>query len=782
MLSKGLAALTHWRQFILWKTVLKDGKLIKIPVSPHTGQLCNAHDAGSWVDADTAAAAAPGFECGVGFVFTEADPFFFLDIDKCAVDGQWSQLAQNILAMLPGAAVEISQSGNGLHIFGRTAPIEHKCKDSKLGIELYTSGRFVALTDLETVGDAATDCSASLAGVVATYFAPSIAASVVSPQDGPRADWSGPTDDAELLRRALASGGAGSIFGGKASFRDLWEANADKLGECYPDRGGTRAYDESGADMALAQHLAFWTGCDAARIQRLMNQSALAREKWERPDYLPRTIGIAVGQQKDVYNRGDGPPTVAATVESGEEIRTGYQLLTPQQQLSHFEGCVYVQDLHRVFMPSGALLRSEQFRVAKGGYVFSLNSTHDKTTKNAWEAFTESQVVRQPRADSVCFRPRLKPGTIVTEEGRTLVNTYVPVVTERAEGDATPFLAHLEKVLPVEGDRAILLAYMAACIQHKGHKFQWAPLLQGTEGNGKTLFTRCVAFAVGRIYTHYPKAADLDNKFNGWLLNKLFIAVEDIYVPDHKREVIETLKPMITGGDGLEIQFKGADQITADICANFMLNSNHKDAIQKTQSDRRFAVFYTAQQSRADIEAAGMGGDYFPKLYDWLRSGGYAIVANYLESYPIPDSLNPAKGSHRAPETSTTGEAILMSLGGVEQEVVEAIDSGRPGFAGGWVSSIWLDRLLEELRANRQIPPNRRRAVMQSIEYDWHPALTDGRVHNVVNPDGGKPKLYVKNGHINALNLKTPADVARAYEKAQSEAKAAQIDAQGLTG
>ena len=109
-------------------------------------------------------------------------------------------------------------------------------------------------------------------------------------------------------------------------------------------------------------------------------------------------------------------------------------------------------------------------------------------------------------------------------------------------------------------------------------------------------------------YTHYPNAADLTNKFNGWLLNKLFIGVEDIYVPDHRRELIETLKPMITGGDGLEIQFKGADQVTADICANFMFNSNHKDAVQKTQSDRRFAVFFTAQQSAADIQAAGMGG------------------------------------------------------------------------------------------------------------------------------------------------------------------------------
>ena len=177
---------------------------------------------------------------------------------------------------------------------------------------------------------------------------------------------------------------------------------------------------------------------------------------------------------------------------------------------------------------------------------------------------------------------------------------------------------------------------MAACVQHQGVKFQWAPLLQGTEGNGKTLFTRCVAAAVGRRYTHYPKAMDIDNKFNGWLMDKVFIGVEDIFVPDHRREVLETLKPMITGGDGLEIQLKGVDQITADVCANFMLNSNHKDAIRKTRNDRRFAVFFTAQQSAEDLARDGMAGDYFPNLYEWLRGGGYAAIAYFLSTYDIP--------------------------------------------------------------------------------------------------------------------------------------------------
>jgi hypothetical protein len=38
------------------------------------------------------------------------------------------------------------------------------------------------------------------------------------------------------------------------------------------------------------------------------------------------------------------------------------------------------------------------------------------------------------------------------------------------------------------------------------------------EGNGKTFFSKCVARAVGERYSHWPKAKEIDNKFNKWLV------------------------------------------------------------------------------------------------------------------------------------------------------------------------------------------------------------------------------------------------------------------------
>lgn len=797
-LPPAFAALAEWPQFIPYKIVPKPdrpGKSDKIPLDHRTACAFDKGagwqgDPNAWTTHAGAAkvAARLGAGHGVGFLFTPTDPFYFVDIDDCLAEGQWSPGSVQLVQALAGAAVEVSQSGKGLHIIGRSSGVPpHGCKNAALGLELYHEGRFAALTGTGATGDAGRDTTEGLSNVIRAYFPPKVSGPKASAPEwtsGPADEWSGPLDDAELIHLACNTRlTAEQAFGGKATFADLWAANADALHQSYPDNYGDRMYDESSADAALAARLAFWTGCDCDRIESLMRGSALMRDKWDtHPDYVQRTILGAVGLCDSVYAQGamrveqrvdqiqpaaDPAPAARPELLDAVEMRAGFQLLTPTQQVAHFEGCVYIVDAHRVLAPNGALLKSDQFRAVYGGYVFALDSSNDKTTKSAWEAFTESQAVRYPMADKMTFRPDLPAGAIHSEEGCTFANTYSPANVRRVAGDATPFLVHLGKILPDESDRAIVLAYMAACVQHIGEKFQWCPLIQGVEGNGKTLLSRCVARAVGLRYSHFPSVKDIDSQFNAWMYQRLFVGIEDVFTSDHKNHVMETLKPMITN-EMQPIQPKGIDQFNGHVCANFMLNSNHLDGLRKTPNDRRLAVFYCPQQKKSDKARDGMDGDYFPRLYRWLKNeDGYAIVAGYLAEYEIPDALNPATMLQEAPMTTSTAAAIKCGLSTVEQEIEEAIDEGRKGFAGGWVSSIALDKLLADLRKTGAVPPNKRRDMMQALGYDWHPALTNGRVNNRLTIDDGKPRLYVREGHI-ALNLTAPAAVAAAYVEAQN--------------
>lgn len=89
-------------------------------------------------------------------------------------------------------------------------------------------------------------------------------------------------------------------------------ANGSKFAALY-DAGDTGVWggDESSADMALMNQLAFWSGCDADRMERMFSASALGqRGKWrERRDYRERTINEAIAKCTDTYKANGKAPT-----------------------------------------------------------------------------------------------------------------------------------------------------------------------------------------------------------------------------------------------------------------------------------------------------------------------------------------------------------------------------------------------------------------------------------------------------------------------------------------
>jgi hypothetical protein len=394
-----------------------------------------------------------------------------------------------------------------------------------------------------------------------------------------------------------------------------------------------------------------------------------------------------------------------------------------------------------------------------------------KPTQDAWKAYTQNQGYDFPKVHALCFRPELPASAIIEEEGRRLVNAYVPINTPAAAGDPGLFLGVLERMLPDPGDREILLAYIAALVQYPGVKFQWAPLLQGLEGNGKSMIVEIVAHAVGNRYTHLPNPRDLSNKFNYWVCGKLFIGIEEVFVAD-KQELIDTLKPLITNRR-IEIQGKGGNQYTGDNRANFILTSNHRDAVRKTPRDRRYCIFYTAQQVDGDLARCGMDGQYFPKIYDWLRKqGGLAVVNHYLRQYQIPDVLNPAGQCHRAPQTTSTQEAIRASRGSLEQDIMEAVGRGVAGFCGGWISSGALDRLLKDLGMKR-MAHSKRYECLEELGYIPHPALKNGRVNQYFMDCGvnDRPRLFVKRDSL-VSQIREGRRALQSYQEAQKAADA----------
>lgn len=80
---------------------------------------------------------------GVGFVLA-GDGITCVDIDHCFVDGVLTSWAVDVLDGLPDTFVEVSPSGDGLHVWG----LAHVGQGRRLGhVEIYDRHRYITVTN-----------------------------------------------------------------------------------------------------------------------------------------------------------------------------------------------------------------------------------------------------------------------------------------------------------------------------------------------------------------------------------------------------------------------------------------------------------------------------------------------------------------------------------------------------------------------------------------------------------------------------------------------------------
>lgn len=356
----GMADIPQW---FVWRLELDDakGKFNKTPCA-HDGSVyrIDASLPQSWSDYDTvvevvgrlnAAVSNGHLRYAMGFWLTEDCGYWFLDIDACGSPP--APFAAQLVNCYPGAMMEWSSSGKGLHVIGMGTAPEHRSKPPAeiarqllpLQLEFYTDGRGIAF-GLSGQASGCADTAFDVAPLCAAYFPPRDAAA----GDGLRPEWRGPSDDDVLIERMLsARQSAASVFGGKASLGQLWRGDCERNSE---------------NDMALASHLAFWTGCDEPRIERLMRRSALGRDKWNerRPGgtYLTFTIANACRSCDNVYQEPERNLQIQTELYSGATITqaASSERISPEvfaavdTLLDQVSACGTELDMHNTVIPA----------------------------------------------------------------------------------------------------------------------------------------------------------------------------------------------------------------------------------------------------------------------------------------------------------------------------------------------------------------------------------------------------------------------------------------------
>lgn len=174
-----LAERPNW---IVWRSIIRNGKATKLPFDALTGRLASTSDPADWSTLEQAQAAMLIRKyTGLGFVFAKGEGLFGVDLDCCygtLYDLEpWADMILRAFATYS----EVSPSRYGVKLFGLADFQERGCVaqmgdfpkwGKRPAVEVYGWGRFFAFTGekLDNFPDHLVDCTRPLAHLVKTIL------------------------------------------------------------------------------------------------------------------------------------------------------------------------------------------------------------------------------------------------------------------------------------------------------------------------------------------------------------------------------------------------------------------------------------------------------------------------------------------------------------------------------------------------------------------------------------------------------------------------------------
>jgi len=261
------------------------------------------------------------------------------------------------------------------------------------------------------------------------------------------------------------------------------------------------------------------------------------------------------------------------------------------------------------------------------------------------------QTAEVPQVESLRYEPAQGNKRYYTEDGVPYCNTYRADYASpdplRADEAGEIFLDHLSKLIAEPEHRQTLTDYFAYLVQFPGKKIRWTPLIQGGEGCGKSTLAEILRAVLGRRNISKLNATDVMNsQFNDWAYGSQLVVMEEVRMMGHNRyAVMDTMKPCISD-DFIGLNCKFEPKRTVPNVTNYLMFTNHHDALAIREDGRRYFVLASPLQRPGQIAAIG-GKAHFDRLYQTIRDNPGGLRA-FFETWPISDSFDP---EGRAPIT-----------------------------------------------------------------------------------------------------------------------------------
>jgi hypothetical protein len=230
---------------------------------------------------------------------------------------------------------------------------------------------------------------------------------------------------------------------------------------------------------------------------------------------------------------------------------------------------------------------------------------------------------------------------------------------------------HIGHLIASEREQGIFLDWLAWVVQNPGRHVNYAVLLQGVEGDGKSFFGEMLRSVMGISNVTMANASTIvKSNFSEWAAGQCVLCVEEVRLGSmhglDKWDAINRVKPFITN-NVIEVHPKGSKAFNVINTTSYLMFSNFKDALPLDDNTRRYLVLFSRWQRKDDIQAFKRQNPlYYTRLYKAIVESPGAI-RQWLLDHEVSDDFNP-EGD--APETGHLQVMVRKS----KPEFIQVLD------------------------------------------------------------------------------------------------------------
>ena len=258
-----------------------------------------------------------------------------------------------------------------------------------------------------------------------------------------------------------------------------------------------------------------------------------------------------------------------------------------------------------------------------------------------------------------------KPNNHVRENE---LNLWVPFVADKRDSIKPnidllkPLFDYIKDILCCKDEHRYkyLITWLRSICKHPEKKTLVVPVFISIKHRaGKGSFINWFSNNVlGKAHVYATSLKKLVGNFNGFLLNKSLIIVDELPTTQQTyHSYFDTLKNLITEPT-LDIEYKGKESFSTNNLLNFIFSTNNPHCIKIEQSDNRYAIYY--------IDESRVGDHDF---WNFVHTNVFTQeVAEHFFSYLVnmPDDDDMIVSLRKIPMTETKRKMIEKSYSSME--------------------------------------------------------------------------------------------------------------------